>query len=61
MQSCVYEGQVSHARFEPVAHAFRHRLFMLYLDLAELPSLFLGRDGSSLPRPAAGPQGRFAC
>jgi DUF1365 family protein len=52
MQSCVYEGQVSHARFEPVAHAFRHRLFMLYLDLAELPSLFLGRGLWSATRPA---------
>jgi uncharacterized protein len=43
MRSCIYEGQVSHARATPVAHAFRYRLFMLYLDLAELPTVFAGR------------------
>lgn len=40
MHSCIYEGQVRHRRFSPVAHAFRYRLFMMYLDLAELPHLF---------------------
>ena len=35
--SAVYEGWIRHRRFEPVEHAFRHRLFLLYLDLAELP------------------------
>jgi DUF1365 family protein len=43
MQSCIFAGQVSHARAAPVAHAFRYRLFMLYLDLAELPTVFAGR------------------
>ena len=38
MQSCIYEGRVSHARLSPGAHAFGYRLFMLYLDLAELPT-----------------------
>ena len=27
----------------PVPHAFHYRLFMMYLDLAELPDLFRGR------------------
>lgn len=40
MQSCIYRGQVSHRRFGPVRNDFRYRIFMLYLDLAELPGLF---------------------
>jgi DUF1365 family protein len=43
MHSCIYEGRVEHARATPVAHAFGYRLFMLYLDLDELPHLFAGR------------------
>jgi uncharacterized protein len=39
-QSAVYEGWVRHRRFEPIAHEFRYRLFLTYLDLAELPELF---------------------
>ena len=38
--SAVYEGWVSHRRVTPVKHAFRYRVFMMYLDLAELPELF---------------------
>jgi DUF1365 family protein len=52
MQSSIYEGQVSHARAVPVAHAFRYRLFMLYLDLAELPGLLAGSRLWSAMRPA---------
>ena len=43
MQSCIYEGQVRHSRRRPVLHAFRYRMFMMYLDLDELPTLFRGR------------------
>ena len=43
MHSCLYEGWVRHRRYAPVSHAFRHHLFMMYLDLAELPGLFAGR------------------
>ena len=39
-ESAVYEGWVRHRRFEPVEHEFRYRLFLTYLDLAELPELF---------------------
>jgi DUF1365 family protein len=38
--SCIYEGHVRHRRFSPVENTFRYRLFLLYLDLAELPTLF---------------------
>lgn len=40
MKSCIYEGQVRHTRTTPVLHRFRYRLFMMYLDLGELPQLF---------------------
>lgn len=44
MHSCIYEGTVTHRRREPVDHHFQYRLFMVYLDLDELPSL-VGRRG----------------
>lgn len=40
MHSCIYKGQVSHQRFEPRPHSFSYSLFMMYLDLDELPTLF---------------------
>ena len=40
MKSCVYEGTVRHRRSAPVHHAFQYSIFMMYLDLAELPVLF---------------------
>ncbi len=43
MQSGIYEGQVRHTRKSPVLHAFRYRVFMMYLDLDELPRVFEGR------------------
>ena len=39
MHSCIYVGQVGHRRFAPTEHRFRYRLYMLYLDLGELPTL----------------------
>jgi DUF1365 family protein len=38
--SCLYRGQVRHRRFAPTRHEFEYSLFMLYLDLDELPGLF---------------------
>jgi uncharacterized protein len=35
--SAIYEGWVRHRRLEPVEHSFRYPIFMVYLDLAELP------------------------
>jgi DUF1365 family protein len=35
--SAVYEGWIRHRRFEPLEHEFRYRLFLMYLDLEELP------------------------
>ncbi len=39
MRSRIYECHVMHARFIPRAHRFVYRLFMLSLDLDELPQL----------------------
>ncbi|MGD8618954.1 MAG: DUF1365 domain-containing protein [Gammaproteobacteria bacterium] len=38
--SYLYRGQVRHRRFAPCRHEFEYSLFMLYLDLDELPGLF---------------------
>jgi DUF1365 family protein len=40
MNSAIYFGRVRHRRMAPVRHEFSYRMFMLYLDLAELPQLF---------------------
>ena len=42
--TCLYEGTVDHRRFTPVEHAFRYRLFLVYVDLAQLDEQF-GRRG----------------
>lgn len=43
LNSAIYEGWVRHRRHAPVPHAFRYRMFQLYLDLAELDEVFAGR------------------
>jgi DUF1365 family protein len=43
MNSCIYEGKVRHRRFSPILNAFQYRLFLMYLDFDELPTLFKGR------------------
>jgi len=37
--SAIYTGTVSHARHRPRPHAFCYRMYLLYLDLEELPRL----------------------
>ena len=44
MRSCLYEGVVQHRRLDPIEHSFRYRLFLAFVDLAELDSIF-GRRG----------------
>lgn len=39
MNSAVYIGKIRHRRFEPIRHGLNYSLFMMYLDLDELPSL----------------------
>ncbi|MCB9558465.1 MAG: DUF1365 domain-containing protein [Deltaproteobacteria bacterium] len=43
LASAIYVGRVAHVRHVPRRHAFAYRLYMLYLDLDELPTLGLGR------------------
>lgn len=40
MKSGIYEGTIRHRRFHPRPNAFQYRLFFMYLDLDELPTLF---------------------
>lgn len=49
--SAIYEGSIGHRRFEPVPHHFNYRLFMLYLDLDELETLFQPHPCWSVDRP----------
>jgi DUF1365 family protein len=43
MHSAIYHGWLEHRRHRPRNHAFRYRLFMVYLDLGELDRVFAGR------------------
>lgn len=67
MHSRIYLGQVSHRRYIPREHRFRYGLYMVYLDLDELPALmsdgvlrrarfaplsFRGEDHLSGPQPS---------
>ncbi|MEZ6119131.1 MAG: DUF1365 domain-containing protein [Pirellulaceae bacterium] len=38
--SCIYVGTVHHRRYAPVIHAFRYSLFLAYIDLDEVDTLF---------------------
>ena len=43
MRSAIYEGRVRHRRYQPVGHIFSYRLFMMYVDLDEVSTLFENR------------------
>jgi DUF1365 family protein len=51
LESGLYEGVIRHRRFGPIPHRFEYRLFLLYVDLAELPGLFSRRWFWSASRP----------
>jgi len=53
-ESALYEGTLRHRRFTPVEHRFAYPLYMLYLDLDELPELFDAIPFWSARRPAPG-------
>jgi uncharacterized protein len=52
MKSALYSGWIQHRRFGPAKNSFRYRIFMSYVDLAELPGLFARRWFWSARRPA---------
>ena len=52
MDSCIFEGRVRHGRRSPARHSFSYRLYMMYLDLDELPGLFAPYWLWSATRPA---------
>lgn len=51
LHSTIYTGLVRHRRMSPRHHSFTYRVFMLYVDLDELPGLFRG-TGLWSTRPA---------
>ena len=52
MQSALYKGWITHRRLGPTRNRFRYRLYMVWVDLAELPALFDGYWCWSARRPA---------
>lgn len=52
MRSCIYEGRVRHERLLEKKHAFSYSMFMMYLDLDELPDVFAPYWLWSAKRPA---------
>ncbi len=52
MNSCIYSGTIRHRRIEPSRHRVAMNLFMVYLDLGELETVFDGRRLWSTRRPA---------
>ena len=52
MHSAIYAGSLRHRRFAPREHTFAYPLFLLYLDLAELDTVFSGRSLWSTRGPA---------
>jgi uncharacterized protein len=52
VNSCLYEGSVRHRRHGAPSDELRYRMFMVYLDLDELPQCFDGRLLWSARRPA---------
>lgn len=54
MNSCIYEGHIRHRRLHPRRNEFRYRIFLMYLDLADLPGIFDRYWLWSARRPALG-------
>ena len=39
MNSCIYNGEVTHTRFKPVKHFLKYKTFSFYIDLDEIEKL----------------------
>ena len=39
INSCIYNGEVSHTRFKPVKHHLSYKTFSLFIDLDEIDKL----------------------
>ena len=42
MNSCIYNGEVTHTRFKPVRHFLKYKTFSLLIDLDEINELDCG-------------------
>ena len=49
--SGIYKGYVTHHRYQPKTHAFRFPLYMMYLDLDELPDVIGLSRAYSIDKP----------
>ena len=39
MNSCIYNGEVTHKRFKPVKHFLKYKTFSFFIDLDEIEKL----------------------
>ena len=39
MNSCIYNGEVTHTRFKPIRHFLKYKTFSFFLDLDEIDKL----------------------
>ena len=39
MNSCIYNGVITHTRFKPVKHFLKYKTFSIYIDLDEIKKL----------------------
>ena len=39
MNSCIYNGVVTHTRFKPVKHLLKYKIFSFFIDLDEIEKL----------------------
>lgn len=51
LQSAIYDGWVHHRRRSPRRHDLRFHMFVMWIDLSELPALFASRWLWSVDRP----------
>lgn len=54
VHSAIYKGRLRHRRFHPKRHEFSYQSTLFYIDLDELPELFVGARGWSLDRKNVG-------
>lgn len=40
MKSCIYEGTIRHRRYRPRPNIFQYRLFLAFIDLSEIKTVF---------------------
>ena len=48
MNSCIYNGEVTHTRFKPVRHFLKYKTFSLLIDLDEISQTATDKAGEKI-------------